>query len=257
MLRVDNISKIFHGAQQSNITIIQNISFEAKPNEVTVIVGPNGCGKSTLLKIIAKLESPTTGTVLFNNRADCQLMIGMVFQNHYHSLFPWLTVSDNLDFALRTHTKDAKTRQEETSRLLDKLLLTEHKDKYPYQLSGGLSQLTALGRALALEPGIILMDEPFSALDYHTAMKLQAHFLVLREQINIPIIIVTHSLDDAILLSDKIILLSPQPSKIIQTIENKLERPRTPNLLNHDYFHELKKIMVTSLNRNIYANTIS
>jgi len=240
MISLQNVCKTFTNKNQKNV-ILNNINFDLNDGELLAIIGPNGCGKTTLLKIIAGLEKQTDGKIkLHNNQPHNTLKCGFIFQEHKESLYPWKTVAKNIELALGKKLKK-QTKQQILQDILYKLNLDEHKHKYPYQISGGMAQLVAFGRAMALQPDIFLLDEPFSALDHYTSLKVQQKFLDIWQNIKTPTILVTHSIEEAVLLSDKIIILSNLPSKIISIIQNPLPHPRCLEHLSEDEFHKIKK----------------
>jgi len=235
MLKLDKISKTFSGK------VLDNISFEILKGEIVCILGPNGCGKTTLLNIISGIEQPDSGSVIIKDNTKTSVRAALLFQNHQESLFPWKTVAQNIDFALATHNDDKLARRKRLLEILNCLKLKEHRHKYPYQLSGGLSQLTNFGRLLALQPDVLLLDEPFSALDHFTSLQLQKNFIMVWEEIKLPTVIVTHSVDEAILLADKIVILSRPPTGVIKIIKNDTPKPRRLDFLDDDYSISLKK----------------
>ncbi|MFH1292477.1 MAG: ABC transporter ATP-binding protein [bacterium] len=238
MISLRRISKQYYD-KNGKIKILDNIGFDLGRNEIIAILGPNGCGKTTLLKIIAGLEEYTDGEIVVHAQTSYRsLKYGFIFQNHQNSLYPWKTVTKNIKFAIRD--KSAYKNQI-TDGILKDLNLSQHKNKYPYQLSGGMAQLTAIGRALAMQPDIFLLDEPFSALDYQASLIIQQKFLNIWQKTNNPTILVTHSIEEAIYLSDRILILSNLPAQIIGEIRNPLPRPRQIDHLGADLFNQIKK----------------
>lgn len=238
MLVLNGVSKKYFNQQNQEIKILDGVSFSLPANKITAIIGPNGCGKSTLLKIIANLEQFDSGTI--DSKLASSYTTGLIFQNHRDSLFPWKTVRGNIHLATQTVQPDKLAGKASTERIIEQLGLTSHQNKYPYQLSGGLSQLTAIGRALALKPDILLLDEPFSALDYHTSVNIQKQFTDIWEQSRITTLLITHSLEEAVLLADIIVIFSPQPAKVVAIIPNSLPRPRSINQSELIEFHNLR-----------------
>jgi len=167
MIRLENIYKSY-----ANRQIIKDISFDVNDKEIVAIIGPNGCGKSTLLKIIAGLEKFDNGKITHKPTSGQKTKPGIIFQNYQHSLLPWKTIWGNIDFALSGTIKHSLERRHQVNQTLVAINLLGHRYKYPYELSGGMAQLLAIGRAWAAKPDYFLLDEPFSALDYHTSIKL-------------------------------------------------------------------------------------
>ncbi|MEK9183417.1 MAG: ABC transporter ATP-binding protein [Patescibacteria group bacterium] len=248
MLELKNVSKTFDSSSTQPALVLSDVSFKIPRGEIISFVGPNGCGKTTLLKIIAGLDKQTGGEIAApGHKHHSEIRAGLVFQDYSNSLFPWLTVEQNIEFVLKTRIKNKKERRNKIQEILGKLNLSDHRHKYPYELSGGLSQLTAFGRTMALNPEILLLDEPFSTLDYYTSLNLQQKFISLWEETKIPAIIVTHSIDEAVLLSDKIIIFSPAPARIIAEIQNKLPRPRHISQIEYQQFHDTKKKVMDNI----------
>ena len=217
MIELINVSKSY-----AQTPVLENINLSIHNEEILVVLGSNGSGKTTLLKIIARLEKHDEGKSIYHNE---KIKYGFVFQGHGNSLFPWKTVQNNFLLALESLKMEKKEKIEKVKKMLERLSLYEHRHKYPYQLSGGLSQLTAIGRSLVASPDILLLDEPFSSLDYHSRLRLRDKLLELHTDFKIPMIIVTHSPDDAIALAKRIVILSKNPSTITNIIENpKIKR---------------------------------
>ncbi|WP_024276233.1 ABC transporter ATP-binding protein [Hyphomicrobium sp. 802] len=227
ILEVRNLSKTFFSNGKTT-TALSDINFTTYRREFVCVVGASGCGKSTLIRIIAGLDQQTSGDVLLDNKpvigpgSDR----GMVFQGY--TLFPWLTVKKNVMFGLEM-SYDGK-RDPETSALqwLDLIGLSKFANHYPHQLSGGMKQRVAIARSLANQPRILLMDEPFGALDAQTRSRMQRHLMEIWRKIDITIVFVTHDLDEAILLADRILVLKPHPGEVIELMEVPVPRSRTP-----------------------------
>lgn len=229
MLRLEAVTKEY----KPGVPILNAISFSVKPGEVVAIMGPNGCGKSTLLSLLAGFTKPTEGTIA----AGTNQKIGFVFQSVRESLFPWMTVERQTALAAEARCVPA----ERIRAILSLLGLTEHKNKYPYELSGGLAQLAAIGRAAVGEPQLFLLDEPFAALDYYTSLAVVERLAKLLEERHMTTILVTHTLEQAILLADRIIILSPAPGTIIADIAVPLPRPRRANLVGTPAFDAVQR----------------
>ena len=212
---------------------LQDVSFDAVPGEILCIMGPSGCGKSTLLRIIAGLEPLDSGSINFQeDNSPGRVRAAMVFQED--ALFPWLDVHDNISYGmvLGRQNVTAEERENRVKDLLDLVRLTSFSAYYPYQLSGGMKQRAAVARALAVRPGILMMDEPFSALDPFTRRELQDEVLRIRDTSSkdgnpVAILLVTHNPEEAVYLADRIIVLSDSPGTIQDIIDVCLPRPRS------------------------------
>lgn len=239
-LVIDNVSKIFSDKGQQ-VTALQNTSFSVTQNEFITILGPSGCGKSTILKIIAGLEEPSSGKVLLDGReikgpgSDR----GMVFQSY--TLFPWLTVQQNIEFGLDVAGKAKSERQDIARHYLEKIGLTGFEKAYPSNLSGGMKQRVAIARALANDPQVLLMDEPFGALDAQTRTVMQELLLTVWEESHKTILFVTHDVDEAIFMGDTIYVMTARPGKIKARLKVPLLRARTYDMKLADSFVDLKK----------------
>jgi NitT/TauT family transport system ATP-binding protein len=225
MLDVRDLTKRF-ATPQGEHTALERISFQTHRREFVCVIGPSGCGKSTLIRILAGLERQTSGTVLVDGkRADGPgADRGMVFQGY--TLFPWLTVKKNVMFGLRMNGLGRTQSEREALQWLDLVGLTKFADHYPHQLSGGMKQRVAIARALANRPRILLMDEPFGALDAQTRAKMQTHLLDIWRNIDVTVLFITHDLDEAIFLADRILVLKANPGEVQELIEVPVPRPR-------------------------------
>lgn len=226
IISIQNLSKRFNSKENITVDALKNINLDVEENDFICIVGPSGCGKSTLLRIIAGLEDSTEGKINYKGKEllEPTSEIGMVFQNY--SLLPWRTVIDNISIGLEFKRKDKKTRLEVASKYLNLINMQKFANAYPYELSGGMQQRVAIARALANDPQVLLMDEPFGALDAHTRIILQKELLRIWEQNKKTVLFVTHSVDEAVYLSDKIIIMSSNPGEIKEIVNIDIERPR-------------------------------
>lgn len=206
---------------------LHNISFEVRRREFLCVLGASGCGKSTLIRIVAGLETPTSGEILLDGRPvhGAGPDRGMVFQGY--TLFPWLTVKRNVMFGLRMSGKSAFDAEAEAREWIALVGLSKFENAYPHQLSGGMKQRVAIARALANRPRILLMDEPFGALDAQTRAQMQAYLLEIWRNVDVTILFITHDLDEAVYLSDRILVLGANPSRVAEVIENPVPRPRS------------------------------
>lgn len=235
-----NISKTYK-SKKKEIVALNNINLKIKDNEFASIVGPSGCGKSTLLRILAGLDTPTSGEILVNNQvvkgpgADR----GMVFQTY--TLFPWLTVEDNIRFGLNIKKMKKEEADAIVDRYLDRIHLTKFRKSYPKELSGGMKQRVAIAKALANSPEVLLMDEPFGALDPHTKQQMQ---LLLREiwEIEKPtIIFITHDIEEAVFLANKVYIMSANPGEIMMEKLIPLPEQREVGIKDEPHFISIRK----------------
>lgn len=212
-------------------TVLQGISLSISSGEFVSILGHSGCGKSTLIRMIAGLEDYQQGKIMLGGKElDApDTRRGMVFQDH--RLLPWLSVYDNLAFGY--YEPDKKKKSKDIKSLLKLVGLEEYKDAYPYQLSGGMAQRASIARALIHNPEVLLLDEPFGALDALTRMQMQKEILRIWEQEKTTMIMVTHDIDEAIYLSDQIVILESKPAKVKKVIKVEMGRPR--NRTSHDF----------------------
>ena len=218
-LTVSNVHHTYFSSETAT-EALQDIHLSIEKGEFISFVGPSGCGKTTLLSIIAGLFPPTVGTVSIEGQSvygNVHLSIGYMLQQDY--LFPWKTIEENITLGLDILNKDEVKRQETTSRLLSAVGLPNIEKKYPRELSGGMRQRVALARTLAVDPAILLLDEPFSALDYQSKLKLEDLVSQMLKEFGKTAILVTHDLGEAIAMSDRIFLFSPRPGKLHKTFE--------------------------------------
>ena len=242
IIEVRNVSKSYR-ANGRAAPALENISFKVNENDFLCIVGPSGCGKSTLLKIIMGLEKPGGGSLEFKRKNSEKM--GMVFQSF--AIFPWLTVLENVRLALEAMNIEAKMSEEEKTARAKKYVgivgLDGFEGAYPKELSGGMKQRVGVARALALEPEILCMDEPFSSLDVLTAENLREEVLMLWQDPDLPpnaVIMVTHNIEEAIYLANRIVVLTGRPGKIVDDFEVRLPRPRDRK--SEDFYRLTDKI---------------
>jgi NitT/TauT family transport system ATP-binding protein len=226
ILTVSGLHKNFDSEGKSTVAL-KDINFSTHRRELLCVVGPSGCGKSTLVRILAGLEEHSAGDVLLLGQpvTGPGSDRGMVFQGY--TLFPWLTVKKNVMFGLEVNGRGKLECDREAMQWLQLIGLEKFADAYPHQLSGGMKQRVAIVRALANQPRILLMDEPFGALDAQTRCRMQAHLLEIWRKIDITIVFITHDLDEAIFLADRILVLSAHPGQIQELIEVPVPRPRS------------------------------
>ncbi|MBW0093081.1 ABC transporter ATP-binding protein, partial [Pseudonocardia sp. KRD-188] len=209
--------------------VCRDLSFEVHRGDFLAIVGPSGCGKSTLLRMINGLLEPTTGEVLLDGAPVTAPPpeMALVFQDYTRSLFPWLTVAGNVGFPLvKRADLDAATKQVRTDEAISAVGLAGFEDYHPYQLSGGMQQRVAIARALAFRPEILLLDEPFASVDALTKESLEDLLLVIQERYGTTMLLVTHDIDEAVYLADRVEVLSPPPCRVVRDLTIDLARPR-------------------------------
>jgi len=227
-IKVSNIVKKFIQPNGEEIVALNGINLDIEPGSFVSFIGPSGCGKSTLLRIIAGLEKPTSGELTLDNKLIKRSGYdrGLVFQNP--TLFSWLTIYDNIAFSLKARRtfKKNKNLVREYLKLVD---LADFGNAYPHQLSGGMQQRASIARALVGNPKVLLLDEPLGALDAFTRMNMQDEILRIWEEKNMTMIMVTHDVDEAIYLSDKIVVMSPRPAKVEKVIDVNIYRKRARN----------------------------
>ena len=239
-LAIQNVSRIFHGARGQQTQALLPIDFDVHENDFVTILGPSGCGKSTLLRIVAGLDYPTTGRVLLDGQpvegpgADR----GMVFQSY--TLFPWLTVEQNIRFGLRERGMPKPEQQERCNFFIAKVGLRGFENHYPKQLSGGMQQRTAIARALANDPKILLLDEPFGALDNQTRVLMQELLLGIWESAQKTVLFVTHDIDEAIFMANRVAVFSARPGRIKTELAVDFPHPRHYTIKTSPEFMELK-----------------
>ena len=240
ILEVKDLYKTFE-SPQGEVTALKNINFQTHRREFVCVIGPSGCGKSTLIRILAGLESPSSGQVLLDGqpKSDPGPDRGMVFQGY--TLFPWLTIKKNVMFGLQMSGKSRVNAESEALQWIDLVGLSKFVDAYPHQLSGGMKQRVAIARALANQPRILLMDEPFGALDAQTRFKMQTNLIDIWRNIDITILFITHDLDEAIYLADRILVLKAHPGEVQELIEVPVPRPRNPEQFLSPEFLATKK----------------
>ena len=227
-LSIEAVSRQFPSATRGGAPTValQPVSLEVTDNDFITILGPSGCGKSTLLRIVAGLDQPTSGRVLLDGEVVTKPgpERGMVFQSY--TLFPWLTVRENVCFGLREKGTSVAQQAERSRYLIDRVGLTGFEDHYPKQLSGGMQQRTALARAFANDPKILLLDEPFGALDHQTRELMQELLLGIWEQAQKTVLFVTHDIDEAIFMANRVVVMSARPGRIKCELPITLPHPR-------------------------------
>jgi ABC-type nitrate/sulfonate/bicarbonate transport system ATPase subunit len=243
-LQIDGVTLRFTPRKGKPVTALDRISLDVETNEFSVIVGPSGCGKSSLLRVVAGLVAPTEGEARLSGRPIKApgKDRGMVFQSY--TLFPWLTVQKNVEFGLKIAGLSVKERAEIARSFIAQVGLEGFENAYPKQLSGGMMQRVALARALANDPEILLMDEPFGALDSQTRSLMQELLLNIWEHSKKTVLFITHDIDEAILLGDNVYVMTARPGSIKEQIAIDIPRPRTVETTTSAPFIALKRRII-------------
>ena len=240
-IMLDNIGMTYKTTDGRDVTALTSVSLDIQKGEFISLLGPSGCGKTTLLRIMADLLQPTQGTITVGGETPKQARLkqryGIVFQSAV--LYDWRTVRKNVMLPLEIMHIPKAERQERADKMLELVGLTDFANHYPNQLSGGMQQRVGIARALALQPEILLMDEPFSALDEFTREKLHMDLLKIWRKTNKTIIFVTHNIQESVFLSDRVCVLSPHPGRLSAVVDINLPRPRTMEMRNTTEFTEL------------------
>jgi NitT/TauT family transport system ATP-binding protein len=239
-LTLEDLTMQFRTRKGAEITALEGISLEVMEGEFAVLVGPSGCGKSTILRLVAGLHRPSRGRVLLDGRevAAPGADRGMVFQSY--TLFPWLTVQKNVEFGPKIRGVSAAEREKLARRYLAQVGLNGFEGVYPKELSGGMMQRVAIARALANDPAILLMDEPFGALDAQTRALMGELLLKVWGQTAKTVLFVTHDIEEGLFLGDRVFVMTARPGRIREEIPVPLQRPRTLDTLSSDTFVRLK-----------------
>jgi sulfonate transport system ATP-binding protein len=242
MLALDRVGKVY----PNGVNALERFSAEIRLGEIVAIIGGSGCGKSTLLRAVAGLDRATSGTVTLDDIeiAAPHAKIGIIFQEP--RLLPWLSVADNIGFGLSELPADV--RREKVTRALSRVGLTDKADAWPRELSGGQAQRVAIARALVPQPEVLLLDEPFSALDAFTRRDLQDHLLDLWADTRPTLVLVTHDVDEAVVLADRVLVMRPRPGRLFEEVTINLARPRDRN---SPLFDNFKRRVLTALDRSL------
>lgn len=238
-VKIDNVRKVFN-TRKGEMVALNGVSLDIHDNEFISVVGPSGCGKSTLLNIIAGLTAPTDGKVYCDGKevTGTGTERGVVFQQY--ALFPWLTVKKNVMFALEMRGIKKRAAAEEAMKYLEMVDLAKFADHYPKELSGGMKQRVAIARAYAAEPEVLLMDEPFGALDAQTRTQLQTELLNTWEHKKKTCFFITHDVEEAIILAQRVVIMSARPGRIKEIVEVNIPYPRNQETKLTPEFNELK-----------------
>lgn len=240
LIQAHKVSKIF-STRKGELGALQDFSLQVNQGEVVCIVGASGCGKSTFLNLVAGFIPPTSGNILLEGEqiTGVEPRCGMIFQNY--ALFPWMNVLDNVSFGARVKGRSKKQRHEIAQNWIERVGLQGFEHAFPGELSGGMQQRVALTRALANEPDVLLCDEPFAALDAMTRQIMQEELLRIVHDSQKTVIFITHSIDEALILSDRLVVMSARPGQVKAIYQNDLPRPRKLEVQLTDRFLELKR----------------
>lgn len=239
---IEHISKVYIDRRGEATEALRDVHFEIGENEFVVVVGPSGCGKSTLLNIIAGLLSSTSGQVIFEGiQADSRPHTAIVFQEF--ALFPWRTVLKNIVYGLEEKGVKKKNQLEIAREYINMVGLQGFENKYPYQLSGGMKQRVSIARALANDPMLLLMDEPFSALDAQTRTLMQYELSGIWEETQKSLLYITHNIQEAVFLGDRVVILSRRPGRVLDIVHIDLPRPRGEHLTSEKRYLEYVNVL--------------
>ena len=244
-VHVAGVSKIFNQGTPKQVDALVDVDLTVELGDFVSLIGPSGCGKSTLLRLIANLLEPTTGSITVNGKSSAQARLdqdyGMAFQQA--GLFDWRTVAKNIELPLELKGWDKDKRRARALEMLELVKLPEFAELYPWQLSGGMQQRIAIARALAAHPQLLLMDEPFGALDEMTREYMQGELLRICRETKTTVVFVTHSIPEAVYLSNRVVVMSPRPGRITKLIDVNLGRDRSEDTRNADaFFHGITAV---------------
>ncbi len=246
ILEIKDISVEFKNNKEKK-KVLDSIRLDVKKGEIVSIIGPSGCGKSTLLSAIGGINTNFTGEILVNEKkvTSPSSQRGYIFQKP--ALFDWLSVVDNVGYGLKLKKMNKEQIKSKSLKYIEEIGLSSYENYYPKQLSGGMQQRVALARVLILEPEILLMDEPFSALDYQTRLEMQKLTLKLWSHYKPSIVFITHDIEEAIIMSDRVVVMSKNPGLISEIIDIDFKRPRTIDLISSMDFVNIKKRLLEKL----------
>ncbi len=246
ILEIKDISVQFENNKEKK-RVLDSICLDVKKGEIVSIIGPSGCGKSTLLSAIGGINTNFTGEILVNEKkvTSPSSQRGYIFQKP--ALFDWLSIVDNVGYGLKLKKMNKEQIKSKSLKFIEEIGLSSYENYYPKQLSGGMQQRVALARVLILEPEILLMDEPFSALDYQTRLEMQKLTLKLWSHYKPSIVFVTHDIEEAIIMSDRVVVMSKNPGLISEIIDIDFKRPRTIDLISSMDFVNIKKRLLEKL----------
>jgi NitT/TauT family transport system ATP-binding protein len=236
MIAIAGLGKVYRTASGQEITALANVELDIANGEFVTVVGPSGCGKTTLLKILAGVMRRSSGTVMLNGVPieKPSREVGVVFQQPV--LLPWRTVLSNMLLPVELQRRDRETHLDRARRYLALAGLAGFEDKYPHELSGGMQQRVGIGRALVHDPAVLLMDEPFGALDAMTRDAMNIELLRIWDESRKTVLLITHSIAEAVLLADRVVVMSPRPGRIVDIVPVELPRPRMLDMINSEAF---------------------
>jgi NitT/TauT family transport system ATP-binding protein len=228
MLVVDHLAKTYGDPADGGVTAIRDITFDVREREFVCVVGPSGGGKTTLLRCLSGLHSVSSGSITLHGRevTEPPPEMAAVFQDYSRSLMPWYSVSKNIELPLRNTISDKDERAERVAWSLGEVGLAGRGDRYPWELSGGMQQRVAIARAIAYQPQVLIMDEPFASVDAQTRSGLEDLMLSIREDVGTAVLLVTHDIDEAVYLSDRVVVLSSSPATVMDVVEIDLPAQR-------------------------------
>ena len=239
-IKIENASKYFDNPDGTVLTALDHVNLTIKPGSFISLIGPSGCGKTTLLRAIAGLNLADEGTIYLDGEPVSKPGHDRGFAFQQANLYPWLSIEQNISFGLKARGI-YKSQKKEVEKYLDMVGLSEFKNSYPHQLSGGMNQRASLARALVGHPKVLLLDEPLGALDAFTRMNMQDEILKIWKEHEMTMIMVTHDVDEAVYLSDQVVIMTPRPAKVEQVIDIELGRPRARG--NNDFLKYRTKIL--------------
>ncbi len=239
-VEINNVSKVFNAGASNQVVALTDIDLSIASGEFVSLIGPSGCGKSTLLRLIANLLTPTDGNIVVNGKSPEQARLdqdyGMAFQQS--GLFEWRTVAKNIELPLELKGWDKAKRRERALEMLALVKLDEFAEHFPWQLSGGMQQRVAIARALAVHPSLLLMDEPFGALDEMTREHMQGELLSICRASGTTVVFVTHSIPEAVYLSNRVVVMSPRPGRVTQIVDVNIDGERSDATRDNAAFFE-------------------
>jgi len=245
-ITIRGLTKRFQGA-----TVYDNFDLDVPRGKFVSVFGPNGCGKSTLINLIAGLIPADAGTILFGGKPLRETKIGYVFQNYREALFPWLSAWKNIEYPLKIAKVARAERARRVDRLVEHLGVKIDLKRYPYELSGGQQQLVSIMRALVVDPEVLFLDEPFSALDYEMTLFMRAQLQRVFDETHTTMVLVSHDLEEAVYLADRVLLLSRRPATIADFPDVLVPRPRTDDTLSDPAFVHLKSHCLEVFRREV------